>query len=439
MDNLHEQTIEKLLERSRRRGMVLGLDSIRAALRALGDPHLGIPTVHIAGSNGKGSTSAMVEAIARRAGLRTGLYTSPHLCQLTELIRLDGEPIAEPLFDELANLALGAGAELTFFEVMTVLAFLAFQRARVDLAVVEVGLGGAEDATNVIVAPLATAITTVSMEHTRFLGSSLDAIARAKAGIIKPGAPAILGPLPPEADRAAAHVAESRGAASIWRVVRGDPGAPRSPGEITLTEENGAFTVSPPIDSSYSPIRASPGLKGPHQLANAAVSAAIAWCLARRWPAILSSMEAGISSARHPGRMERIHAGGATLFLDCAHNPEGALALRSAVREEGNDPERTVLVFGALADKDWRSMLATLAPCADRRVYTLPEGRAPAPLEDLMSAAEGRAIASPLEAVRAALEWAGDGGTVLVTGSIYLVGEVRGHLFGIRSDPVITY
>ncbi len=414
--------IERLCERARSRGMVLGLGAVRAALRDLGDPQRGLTCVHVAGSNGKGSTSAMVESIARAAGLRTGLYTSPHLCQIAELVRIDGEPLAQPVLEELAGRVLDAGPTLTFFEVMTVVAFLAFRRAGVDLAVVEVGLGGVDDATNVLESPLATAITTVSLEHTRFLGDTIEAIARAKAGILKPGAPVVLGVLPAGADRVVAEIARDVGAGPVWRVVSGDT--------AVIVRCN---------DKLYSVARTRLGLRGPHQVRNAGVAAGIAWCLAARWPQVAAAIEPGLAAARWPGRMERLPRGGATVILDCAHNLEGVDALASALRAEGLDPARTVLVFGALADKPWRSMLESLVPCAARRVYTLPRGRPPASLGELQGVAEGDALARAPEAVDAAISAAGEGGTVVVAGSIYLAGEVRGHLLGIPCDPVIAY
>src|SRR5580692_1218800 len=218
------------------RGMVLGLDRVRVALAAVGDPHLDLCAVHVAGSNGKGSTSAMVESIAREAGLRAGLYTSPHLCRFAERIRVDGLPIEDGPFERCP-------AALTFFESLTVAAFLAFREARLDVAVIEVGLGGRLDATNVLEAPLATAITSISLEHTAVLGDTLDAIAREKAGILKPGAPVVLGVLPEEADRAIVEVAARVGTGPIER-----PRVPPCP----------------------------PGLAGPHQARNAAVAAALA-------------------------------------------------------------------------------------------------------------------------------------------------------------------
>src|SRR4051794_2193757 len=192
------------------RGIVFGLERVNAALAELGDPHLDLACVHVAGTNGKGSTSAMVESIARAAGLRTGLYTSPHLCRFAERIRLDGEPIDDDAFAAALDRVLGGcRADLTVFESLTIAAFVAFHDAGVELAVIEVGLGGRLDATNAIRAPLCTAITSIGLDHTEYLGPTIADVAREKAGILKPGAPAVLGPMPEEAYRAIAAVAES--------------------------------------------------------------------------------------------------------------------------------------------------------------------------------------------------------------------------------------
>jgi dihydrofolate synthase/folylpolyglutamate synthase len=391
------------------RGMLLGLDRVEDALAALGDPQRGLAAVHVAGSNGKGSTSAMVEAIARAAGLRTGLYTSPHLCRFAERIRIGGEPIDDGAFERALGAVLdGCRPDLTFFESLTLAAFVAFREANVDVAILEVGLGGRLDATNVIEAPIATAITSISLEHTAILGDTLGAIAREKAGIFKRGAPVVLGSLAPEADRAAEEVAAQVGAGPIERAL---------------------------------PWAGKLGLTGPHQAANAGVAAALARHVARRLPerAWERAIEAGIAGVRWPGRFERLDVNGVRVILDAAHNPESAEALRRTIDAEvGWDAARTALVFGALADKAWPEMLGLIAPVAGRRYYAEPKGRAPAVLAELVVAAPGESVAEPREAIRRALAASAAGDTVLVTGSIYLVGEVRAALLGIEADPAIA-
>jgi dihydrofolate synthase/folylpolyglutamate synthase len=412
--------------------MLLGLDRVEDALARLGDPHLGLAAVHVAGSNGKGSTSAMIEAVARAAGLRTGLYTSPHLCRFAERIRLDGRPIGDEAFARSLSAVIDrARPDLTFFESLTVAAFAAFREAEVDLAVLEVGLGGRLDATNVIRDPVATAITSISLEHTAILGDTLAAIAREKAGILKPGAPVVLGPLPDEAGAAIAEIASQVGAGPVLRVARALKGA----GEIEVSHDGSVSTIRGPGPSDLLALRLP--LAGAHQAENAGVAVGLASFLARRFPRIdlAAATRAGLAAAEWPGRCERIEKGGVTVLLDAAHNPEGAAALREAVR---GDPARTALVFGALADKRWPEMLAAIAPLASRRYYTRPRGREPAAPEALAAIAAGTAVPEPGEALARALAESAPGETVIVTGSIYLVGELRAGLLGIEADPVIA-
>jgi len=393
----------RLADRARR-GMELGLGPTQAALAELGEPHLALAVAHVAGTNGKGSVCAMVESIARAAGLRTGLYTSPHLCRFAERIRLDGEPIDDDAFARALGRVLACRTDLTFFESLTVAAFDAFREASVDLAIVEVGLGGRLDATNVIPAPLCTAITSIAFDHTAILGTTLDAIAREKAGILKPGVPVVLGAIPPEAERAIEEIANALGA-------------------------------SPLI--ARAPSVAAVGLEGPHQQRNAAVATAIAGVLSARWPRIAAAVAPGLRDVRWPGRLERIERAGVTVLLDAAHNAEGARALADALASSAPPSERVTLVFGALADKPWPEMLSLLAPLAGRRIYTSPKGRAAAPLSELVQVAPGEPIDAPTDALERALDAARPGDTVLVTGSIYLVGELRGRLLGQACDPPI--
>jgi dihydrofolate synthase / folylpolyglutamate synthase len=395
------------------RGMMLGLDRVERALAALGDPHLALSAIHIAGSNGKGSTSAMVESIARSAGLRTGLYTSPHLIHFAERIRFGGDPIADEPFERSLRAVLDrCPPDLTFFESLTAAAFHAFREAAVDVAILEVGLGGRLDATNVVRSPIATAITSISLEHTQFLGDTLAAIAREKAGILKPGAPVVLGPLAPEADQAIAEIAAAVSAGPIRRVDRS------------------GLAIA---------------LEGPHQAENAAVAAALADPLAARFPDrdVLAHVAEGLAATRWPGRFERLDLAdrGVTVILDGAHNPEGAATLArtfALAAPAGGDPARAALVFGALADKRWPEMLASLAPLAARRYYAEPRGRAPAHPADLAAMFPGAAVADPRLAVERAIAESRPGDVILVAGSLYLVGEVRAALLGVEPDPFIA-
>lgn len=414
---------DALRERASRLGMIPGLEATRSALARLGDPHLSVPCVHVAGSNGKGSTAAMIEAIARAAGLCTGLYTSPHLCRVTEVIRLDGEPVGDEAFTRAVAAVMDLGStELTAFEALTVSAFRVFREAGVDLAIIEAGLGGLRDATNVIERPLATALTSVTLEHTAQLGPTIAHIAREKAGIFKPGAPVVLGALDAEAASVAEEAARAIGAGPIVKV-----GIEARDGEIVLRP-----------GAPHPAITVKPGLRGPHQAENAAVAAGVAWILAARWPAVGENIARGIAEARWPGRLERIPYGSVTLLLDCAHNPHAAAALARALPEEGCAPERTSLVFGALRDKAYGEMLSVLAPLAARRFYTTPRGRSAAALDDLARVAPGETIEAPRAALARAVAQAQPGDTVVVTGSSYLVGEIRAAALGLAYDPALS-
>ena len=432
---------EKLAALSQRavRGMALGLDRVEDALSQLGDPHRDLAVVHIAGSNGKGSTAAMIASIAHAAGLRTGMTTSPHLSRFAERIRLDGEPIDDAAMERALGAVLDrCRPDLTFFESLTLAAFHAFREARVDLAVLEVGLGGRLDATNVVASPVATAITSITLEHTAILGETLALIAREKAGILKRGAPVVIGPIEGEADRAIVEVAAEVGAGAMLRVQRGERA---SAGTIAVQWDGARSRLVGPAGEAA--IAVALGLEGPHQAENAGVALGLAYALrgrfaALRGPAFPAVVERGLREARWPGRMERIDRDGVTVILDCAHNPQGIRALRATLDRLTLDPRRTALVFGALADKRWPEMLGEVAPLASRRYYAEPKGRAPAALEELRREAAGEAVGEPREAIARALAASAPGDTVLVTGSIYLVGEVRSALLGIEADPVVA-
>jgi dihydrofolate synthase/folylpolyglutamate synthase len=391
-------------------GMKLGLDRMREALSLLGDPHLAYRTLHVAGTNGKGSTCAFAEASLRAAGLRTGLYTSPHLRHFCERIRLDFAPIGEPdaaaLLEEIVARvpwALGDPG-LTFFEIVTLMGFLAFAHARVDVAVIEVGLGGRLDATN-LVAPRACAVTALGLEHTQYLGSTLAAIAREKGGIFKPGVPAVTAGQPLAAARELSKLSKA-----IWR-----PG------------RDYRFESRPDQPFCYAgpgwTVRAEPGLEGLHQRANAALACALLEAAAL--PEVTPRhAEQGLAAARWPGRLERLGDHPAVL-LDGAHNPHAAAALARALRGR-----QVVLVFAAMQDKDAAAMLRELAPIV-REVHFCAAGSVRArPASELASLWPGTAHESPAAALEAARRSAGPDGTVLCCGSLYLVGELEGLLAG---------
>lgn len=301
---------------------------MQAACVAAGNPERAFAVVHVAGTNGKGSVSAMVESIARATGKKTGLYTSPHLARFAERIRIDGEPLTD---DDLAlrlTDALTRAPDISFFETATLAAFIAFRDAKVDVAVIEVGLGGRLDATNVVEAPVAAAITRIALDHQDRLGNTLVEIAREKAGIAKKGLDLVLGPVTRDVRRAIDEVARVHGATTS--LAEDD-------------EEARSFVKTATL-----------GLAGEHQRANACV----AYVLGKRIGADASARARGIATVQWPGRMEtvvetvsRAKDDGVVWLLDAAHNPDGAAALRAELGRRNDSPDRVAIVFGALADK----------------------------------------------------------------------------------------
>lgn len=375
-------------------GMRLGLDAMRAACMRAGNPETAFAAVHVGGTNGKGSTSAMVESIARASGMRTGLYTSPHLTRFAERIRIDGEPLDDEALTTLLDRALAVGHDLSFFETATLAAFMAFAERKVDLAVIEVGIGGRLDATNVIPPPRCAAVTKVALDHQDRLGDTLEAIAREKAAIAKPGAPIVLGRMPDAVRAAAVEVAR---VAEARVICLDDEPAPALPGPL--------------------------GLAGAYQEENAEV----AWRIADVLGIDERARAAGLRAARWPGRFERIATSEGAVILDGAHNPDGVRALVAAVRAQ--DVRVGAVVFGALADKAWREMEDELAAIDAPRFHAAPQGRPAAALPGMRPLVDALA-----EARRAA----GPDRVVLVCGSIYLVGEARGLLLGLPADPVVA-
>ncbi len=387
-------------------GVEMGLDRIRRALAALGDPQRRYAAVQIAGTNGKGSTAAMTEAILRAAGVRTGLYTSPHLARFTERIRVGG---LEADGDALAALDLriqAAGERLTYFEVATILGFLWFAESGVEVAVLETGLGGRLDAVTCC-EPLATAITSIGLDHTEYLGGTLAQIAREKAGILKPGIPCFLGALPPEADAAVTEVAAQVGAPLLR------------------------------LGSDLGIARIETALPGPHQRDNAALGVALARACASSLgrPLAEDAIATGLAGVRWPGRLEKLAE---DLWVDCAHNAEGARALAAALPAIAAGRPVTLLMSVA-RDKDAGAILAALAPIAARLVATRadsPRSMAPA---DLAALARGRIADvvvrdNPWQAVAEARR-ATPGGIVVACGSIFLVGPLRARVLGEPVDP----
>ncbi len=406
-------------------GMKFGLENITRLCEALDHPERAFRSIVVAGTNGKGSVTVMVETALRAAGYRAARYTSPHLTRLEERFVVDGEEIRTDALRDAAGRVQAAVESLiktalpTFFECTTAVAFELFRRAAIDIAVLEVGLGGRLDATNVVT-PIATAITSVDFDHQAQLGDSLESIAREKAGIIKPGVPVVCGPLPPEAERVVRETCVERGAplvlaTNVVRLVeRADP----------------AIVDVRTARRSLDGVRLA--LRGRHQRDNAAVAVGLLDELDRAGtPVPDEAVRAGLSRAEWPARLERFRAGETDILLDAAHNPAGARALAAYLREIG---WRDVsLLFGAMRDKDVRSMLAALVPLCARIVCTTAPNLRAIPAAELAAiAAEVAgapvpvdAIADPAGALAHARRFRGP---VVVAGSIFLIGPLRDSL-----------
>jgi dihydrofolate synthase/folylpolyglutamate synthase len=412
----------------------LKLDRMRALMRRLGDPQDRLRIVHVAGSKGKGSTAAMLAAILRRAGYRTGLFTSPHLCRVEERIQVDDEPIsreelASLLGDVRAELAGWHGAEPTFFEIATALGFLHFRRRRVGAAVVEVGLGGRFDSTNVC-RPALEVVTSISLDHVQQLGDNLASIAAEKAGIIKPGRPVVSGVTAPEARAVIERVAHERRAP--LRQLGADFRYEYVPGRITAeaTVPPRLRVVSGTPGHDWTEL----GLLGEHQAANAAVAvAAVEVLRGLGWHVGEAAVAAGLAGVRWPARME-VAGRRPLVVLDCAHNVASAEALVETLLSTF-PPARRWLIFAGSADKDLPGMLRVLAPHFAHAFLTRyagsSRGMSPEELAALLRRSADlphSACATARDAWRAARERAGPDDLICITGSVFLAGELRPEL-----------
>jgi len=403
-------------------GTRLGLERTAALLEEMGNPHHDFRSLHVAGTNGKGSVVATVAAVLRANGCRTGAYTSPHLVDFRERIVVDGEPISEERVIAFAAEWLPACDRLgaTFFEATTALAFADFAERGVEIAVVETGLGGRLDSTNVIT-PAAAAVTSVAKDHTDLLGETLQAIAAEKAGIFKAGVPAIIGePDPRLAEELERHALRS-GARPLlvretWEV-----------GAVAVNAAGTRFT----IDRGAVTGSLRTPLVGAHQAGNAVIALALL-AAAGELPDV-AGVQRGLGAVHLPGRFDRR---GAVIF-DVAHNAAGAAAL-AATLAAAPPPRPVVALLGVLSDKDWRSMLSVLAPMLDGMVCTVPPS-APADRrwDPEAAAEEARALGVRAEAVpgfdEALARGAGGAGTLLVTGSFHTVGDA---MFRLQVDPL---
>lgn len=408
-------------------GMKFGLENMRRLCRALGHPEDRFRSVIVAGTNGKGSVTAMLSASLHAAGHRVARYTSPHLTRLEERFVVD-ESEVEPaaLRAAVADVQhaverLSAGGELdappTFFECTTAAAFRLFERRGVNVAILEVGLGGRLDATNVVT-PMAAAITSIGLDHQAQLGTTLASIAREKAGVIKPGIPVVCGPLPSAAEDVVVQVCREQDArlVRVGRDVR-----------VEAELRNGATSVS--IETARRRLEQVPlALAGRHQAQNAAVAVAVLDELERAGIAVGDDeIETGLRTVRWPARLERFRRDGCEILLDAAHNPDGARVLAAYLREL--DWPAVTLVFGAMRDKDVRGMLLELLPLCRRVICTTAAGKRALTAGEIREMAAGlgtpasvEAIAEPERALQAAC---GTGGPVVAAGSIFLTGPLR--------------
>lgn len=417
-------------------GVKFDLRTIEQLLDALGNPHQKYPTAIIAGTNGKGSTSAMLAAIAGSAGLRAGLYTSPHLVRVNERIRVAGAEIADDefaaAFSEVYQCGLGLSERgalarrPSYFEYLTAVAFLHFAQARVDFAVLEVGMGGRLDATNVTEARVAV-ITNVALDHERFLGSTIEAIAREKAGVIKAGHPVISGCEHPDAREVVRRRATEVGAPLF------DLSAQAS---ISNTQDHGGRFVfdlrfEPALGGEYFPSLA-PALAGRVQVKNAVAAAAAVMALKQQGFSIRATdVAAGIAAVKWPGRLEAI-ASRPLVLLDGAHNPAAAEELGRFVREELGG-RRLRMVYASMRDKAIDEISEILFPLAYEIYLTSPPVGRTAPPNEILGRARTnpeRVIIEmdPARAVEEAFAASAEEDVVLVTGSLFLVGAVEQSL-----------
>jgi dihydrofolate synthase / folylpolyglutamate synthase len=448
------------------------LAHMRVLLNAMDHPEHSFPAVLIAGTNGKGSTAATLASILRASRLKTGLYTSPHLIRLNERIRIDGEEISDDDFarlhgevDRVADRLVAQGDlpwHPSFFEMMTAIAFVHFARERVEIAVLEVGMGGRLDATNVV-EPLISVIADISLDHQKFLGNTVGEIAREKVGIIRPGGIVVTLPQQPEANDVIGNTILDLGARGVSAVPYVPPLSPGSGdylvpntkkvgdhSEKRLTAKNAEKDAKDaengrlrrfyryPLQVMGKQILVESPLVGRHQLRNVALAVATAEELARlRFAGITpASIELGIRETRWSGRFQVIAASGSwpEIVLDVAHNPAGAWALRSALSEL-YDNRALIFVFGAMRDKAISEMTEILFPLAEKVIATRPQNPRSASPEEIQRAgrrtgSEIEAVAQPGAALERARAAAVPDSVIVVTGSIYLVGEAM-RLLGV--------
>jgi dihydrofolate synthase/folylpolyglutamate synthase len=420
------------LYRLQKHGIKLGLVTMTALMVRLGMPQTRYRTLHIAGTNGKGSTAAMAAAVLQAAGYRVGLYTSPHLVEFRERIRVNGEMIAESRVAQLTEqLQALCQPDLspTFFEYTTAMAFQHFADSGVDVAVLEVGLGGRFDATNVVM-PMACAVTTISLDHQEYLGTTCSSIAFEKAGILKPRVPVVLGRIEDDAWRTIEQAARER-QAPVFRL---------NEDFRTEGEEPQQFSYRG-LGMQYDGLTCA--LEGRHQLDNAACALALLGAAAPKGIAVTAeAVRAGLRAVNWAGRLEVVDRR-PTILLDGAHNPAAATALAdSLTRSDRSHPSRpVVLVLGMMRDKDHRGFVEPLRDLVDEVVLTQADLPRAATAQELRASLEGllphpHLVPAISDAMALARQLATPDGLVCVTGSLMLVGECKAWFHGCGLSPL---
>jgi dihydrofolate synthase / folylpolyglutamate synthase len=419
------------------------LAHMRLLLAALNHPETRFPSVLIAGTNGKGSTAATLASILQTSKLRTGLYTSPHLVRINERIRINGAEISDDDFallhdvvDRTAERLVGEG-ELpwhpSFFEMLTAIAFEHFAQSRVDIAVLEVGMGGRLDATNVV-EPRLSIITDIALDHQAYLGDTLAEIAREKAGIIRPAGVLVTLPQTPQANDVIGNTAMELGARAVSAVPYVPPVSPASAQYVESASVAAQPVAKYPLQVMGEEIQVETPLVGRHQLRNVALAIAAAEELSHQgFPITASSIADGIRATQWPARFQVIF-GSPEFVLDAAHNPAGAWALRSTLSASYEGRPLT-FIFGAMRDKALGEMAEILFPIADHVILTRADNPRSATPQEIRAATR---ISNDMQdapdvdsALASARDLAEPGGVIVITGSIYLVGEAM-RLLGVR-------
>lgn len=411
-------------------GFKPGLDRIQAILDRVGNPEKKVKTIHVAGTNGKGSTSAMMSMILREAGYKVGFFSSPHIQSFNERMRVNGIPIADtdlarlvevikPVVEEIEPIE-GLGGRASFFEVVTALAFMYFADQKVDALILEVGLGGRLDATNVV-HPIASVITSIGLDHTEYLGDTLAAIAGEKAGIIKENVPVITGVQNEEALSVIDQIAKEKSAPLY---------TPLKECSWNLLENNLRYQqVDLTLDqTTYYGLKV--GLLGEHQLRNATIGLRTIQVVQKYYPAVNeTAIHDGLRKVKWPGRLELVQENPAVL-LDGAHNIQGVEALSCFLEKAKSQYQNLYMVMSILGDKEVTAMVKQIAPLATRIIFTQNNNLRSSTAENLAEALEGENTDFELipdfeVAIRQTVQKAKDGDLVCITGSLYTISEAR--------------